>query len=781
MLALHGRLVTGRPRAVALALGVVTAGALLLLPRFRVDPDVAGFLPEEDPAARLLRDTLLGEESMRSMFLVLRGPDLLQRMPALVENLRASPYLADIDAERGAFSDGHVAEVHLAQLPPAILAALEERLAPAGRREAIADSRALLAEDPLAGKTLILNDPLGLRWILEDARRALSPPGLDPHSPYLIWPERELAILRVRGHEDPFDVEFSLALLSDLDLRLADVEWEALGGYDVARRDSARIRSDLTSSLIWSIPLLLVFLTISTRSYVLPHLYLAPVLLAVLWTISYGGLLLGPLTPLAVSGAAILMGLGVDFTIHYLDRYIQERAGADYALAVERTHVGTGLAMLLGMATTVIAFLSMSLGTFPGLVSFGRLLALGLVSAWAVTLCLAPLLARTLGSPRQSPALPIAVRAARRLLATPALLPVAALIVIGGLSGWGLVWAEGLNFDADARYLRPEAERFTGRARSLEEALGSSPLGLRVLVPAEHAPTEIAAGLERLAAGGTIARAVGEVTRVPGPEGSARVARFRERTEGWVEATLADLVVAGFKPELFRAGLVELARKMDAPSPSPEPIEWEGRRYFSLTLYPQRTPEGRAQRAALREATRAALGRDVILADAAGAGDELGPLLARELGRSLGLCGVLMIGMLAVSLRSPRDVLIALAPVTCGLGLALGALILSGFPLHPGNMIALPMVLGLGVDNGVYLVLRWREGDGDPFAATGGSIWRTSVTTIIGFGSLVTATSPAIASLGYIAALGALACFLTSIVVVPALLGMAGGARRLSV
>ena len=774
LLAVHARLVVRRPWSVGLLLALVTAGAFVLLPRFRINPDITSFLPSEQPALRLLQEMLHEGDSARHLLVMLRGEDLEQRLPSIVERLSASPYIERVDAGREDFSEG-MEELGLAGLPAETLDALEERLTPAGRRAAIAESRALLAADPLVGRSLVVNDPLGLRWILEDARRRLSPPGLAPSSEYLVWPAQGFAMLRVIGVETPFDVEFSREIMGELEERLAGIEWEALGGYDVARRDSARIRADMTSSLLWSIPLLLGFLAISTRSFRLPHLYLAPALIAVLWGLAYGGALLGPLTPLAVSGAAILMGLGIDFTLHYLDRYRHERVEAEHAAAVERAHLGTGPALLLGLATTVAAFLSLSFSSFPGLLGFGALLSLGLIAAWIATLCLAPLLGRALPVSRHRPPVPFAVRGAQWLVGSRAGKPAAAVILLGGLAGWAIVLLGALDFDADARFLRPEDARFDVRVRGLEEVLGHAPLGLRALVPAERPAAEVAAGLGRLEAAGHFGRVVG----TPGRSLARgdRLAALRERAKGLVEAALEDLAEAGFSPEPFRAGLEEVARTLVAAPAEPPPIVWEEQEYLPLTLYPRTTPRDRAERGALRSAVRAELGADLILLDVAGAGDELGPLLARDLARSLGICGLLIVGLLALALRRPRYVLAALAPVTCGLGLMLGALALSGFPLHPGNLIALPLVLGLGVDDGIHMLLRWKEGDADPLTTTGGSIWRTSVTTILAFGSLATAASPAISSLGLLAGLGALVCLLASLVVVPVLLGPAYARR----
>ena len=63
-----------------------------------------------------------------------------------------------------------------------------------------------------------------------------------------------------------------------------------------------------------------------------------------------------------------------------------------------------------------------------------------------------------------------------------------------------------------------------------------------------------------------------------------------------------------------------------------------------------------------------------------------------------------------------------------------------------------------------------RLGNGDPLGATGTAVWRTTATTCLGFGSLLTVSTPAIASLGGIVLGGVLCCFVASVVVLPALL-----------
>jgi predicted RND superfamily exporter protein len=95
--------------------------------------------------------------------------------------------------------------------------------------------------------------------------------------------------------------------------------------------------------------------------------------------------------------------------------------------------------------------------------------------------------------------------------------------------------------------------------------------------------------------------------------------------------------------------------------------------------------------------------------------------------------------------------------------------ILCGMNLNPVNFVALPMLVGIGVDNGIHMVGR---SEGEPLLGgpTGIAVWRTAVTTLLGFGSLVAPASPGLTSLGWITSIGMVACLAASLLLLPPLL-----------
>jgi len=133
-----------------------------------------------------------------------------------------------------------------------------------------------------------------------------------------------------------------------------------------------------------------------------------------------------------------------------------------------------------------------------------------------------------------------------------------------------------------------------------------------------------------------------------------------------------------------------------------------------------------------------------------------------------------IVAVLLLDLRRAADVLLALAPLGAGALLTLGAMGLFGVPLNPANMIALPLIVGVGVDNGVHVLHDYRARRGRvPYllgAATGRGVLVAALTTVLGFGTLTTARHVGMASLGLALAVGVTCCTAAALVGLPALL-----------
>jgi hopanoid biosynthesis associated RND transporter like protein HpnN len=127
--------------------------------------------------------------------------------------------------------------------------------------------------------------------------------------------------------------------------------------------------------------------------------------------------------------------------------------------------------------------------------------------------------------------------------------------------------------------------------------------------------------------------------------------------------------------------------------------------------------------------------------------------------------------------RSWKRTLIALSPLAMGIALALGIMGLFGLPLNPANMIALPLVLGVGVDNGVHVLHDFlapkMEGRYQLSRAIGRGVLVKALTTMIGFGTLMISSQRGLSGLGFCLTLGVACCMATALVFLPAVLQIA--------
>jgi uncharacterized protein len=126
--------------------------------------------------------------------------------------------------------------------------------------------------------------------------------------------------------------------------------------------------------------------------------------------------------------------------------------------------------------------------------------------------------------------------------------------------------------------------------------------------------------------------------------------------------------------------------------------------------------------------------------------------------------------------RSLICVGLALIPVAIGSLWMVGFMGLFEIPFNPANIMTLPLVIGVGVTNGIHILNRFAEEKTPRILAksTGRAVLVSGLTTIAGFGSLVIAKHRGIASLGAIMSVGTATCMLAGLTFLPALLNLMG-------
>ncbi|MDP7113093.1 MAG: MMPL family transporter [Myxococcota bacterium] len=143
------------------------------------------------------------------------------------------------------------------------------------------------------------------------------------------------------------------------------------------------------------------------------------------------------------------------------------------------------------------------------------------------------------------------------------------------------------------------------------------------------------------------------------------------------------------------------------------------------------------------------------------------------------LTGILLFvtTVLAADLRSLRWVAVALAPVLFGTSVTFGLLCWFGMDFNVMGAVVVPLIIGLGVDDGIHVVHRIREHAGPAHEAAvsvGRAIVMTTATTCIGTAAFLFTDHPGLESMALVLLLGLPLCLLASVALVPAMVRVLG-------
>jgi predicted RND superfamily exporter protein len=125
-----------------------------------------------------------------------------------------------------------------------------------------------------------------------------------------------------------------------------------------------------------------------------------------------------------------------------------------------------------------------------------------------------------------------------------------------------------------------------------------------------------------------------------------------------------------------------------------------------------------------------------------------------------------------------------MVPLLVGSVWTLGLMVVFGVQFNMANLLFLPLIVGIGIDNGVHIVHSYRvtgksDGESVPLArSTAKAIALSSLTSIVGFGSLMISSHRGIFSLGLLVALGVGSVLVASLTTLPSLLAVLGAAAK---
>jgi hopanoid biosynthesis associated RND transporter like protein HpnN len=602
-------------------------------------------------------------------------------------------------------------------------------------------------------------------------------------------------------------------------------------GYPALNDEEMRgLVFDVGIAGLFSFAVVLVVLGFAFRSWQMVVAAAASLVVGLVWCAAFGAAAVGRLNVVSIAFAVLVIGLGVDFAIHLGMQYTARlREGLAHEAAMVESARRVGPVLVLCALTTSIGFFSFVPTDYKGVAELGLIAGAGMFIILALTLTLFPaLLTRGLSLRGAVVRAPMALDPAGLFSH-----PVAVLLVAAGLAAVAVPFALDVRFDSNVVRMRnPDTESVktweellasgTGtpwyadvvvaneaEARALAPRLEALPEVASTTTILDYVPTEQDDKLDILAdlelvfdlPSGTrsaVAEPVSEqlaalrqlhaaldpdvlVRAGPSLAPSARALRQRlgdyleriEREEDPTEvlAVLEESLLGRFPAQLdrllntFTAGPVTQA---DLPSRlQKRMVAADGglrmQVFPSGDLYQERELTGFVD--AVAGIAPEVTGLPAILV-------EFGRATARSLAEALALALGSILLILLVLWRRLGDSLLAIAPLALAGLWTVGALGALGLPFNFVNVVALPLLLGIGIDSGIHLVQRAR--DPRPMEAglaattTGRAVFFSAVTTLTSFGSLAMASHLGVASMGLLLIVGMSFTLVANLVVLPA-------------
>ncbi|MCL2713310.1 MAG: MMPL family transporter [Alphaproteobacteria bacterium] len=599
------------------------------------------------------------------------------------------------------------------------------------------------------------------------------------------------------------------------------------GPVQITNEENATVQEGALVNGIGTIVVVLVILWLALRSAKIIFAVFVNLFVGLALTTAAGLMMVGKLNLLSVAFAVLFIGLGVDFGIQYSVRYRSERHQLDdlseaLVLAARRSAVPLSLAAM----ATAAGFLCFMPTDYSGIAELGQIAGVGMLVAFLSSITLLPALLRLLNPPGEKEPVGYAFLAPLdRLLEThriPIVVGTLALVVLG------LPLLYFMKFDFNPMNLRnpaaesistfldlrkdpqlganaitvlttspQEVEKVAARllkvkevaeVRSLEsfvpadqdaklKLIGKAAAVLKpALKPAEiEAPPSDQENIEglRLAAA-TLRKVAGEGQGSAGATAAGRLADALERLAAASPATRDQAERVFITP--MKILFAEIANLLEASPVTLESLPeelvgaWKSRDgLLRVDALPRGDPNDndtlRQFAAAVLAAEPTAIGGPVSILKS---GDTVVEAFVHA-----GIYALLVISLLLwLTLRRFSDVLMTLVPLLVAGAVTLEICVLVGLPLNFANIVAFPLMLGIGVAFKIYYVVAWRGGHTNLLQTSlTRAIFFSALTTATAFGSLWLSSHPGTSSMGKLLALSLVTTLAAVLLFQPALMG----------
>lgn len=681
-------------------------------------------------------------------------------------------------------------------------------------------------------------------------------------NPYLISPDRSMLLIMAEPTFNMMEMDFVMPCVDGVEELVKqeapefNVKAGLAGGIVIGRDEYVAGMEDSMSLTILALVAVFVLFVVTFRMLSAPVLAVLNLVIGLVWAMGISWLLVGILNMFTAMMAVVLVGLGIDFSIHIISVFSELiNKGVDSRQAIVDTMKKVGRGIITGGLTTAAAFLTLMIGRSRGIFEFGMVCGLGLIILMIATLVTLPTMlmlreryrswrGKTLIKTRDVSYSAVG-NFAESLFQRWKFSLIALLLVTlffgamifrvtmdynylnmepEGLESIKLndKVIEKFNFSSEATMMTAESlaenhrlteaakekssisyvesiydylptpteqERRKAGIRDIYHQMDAQPI--RSSVTSEQWQT-IANELDRLRMniielqdlafiGGQdqvnakAARLVGEPDH---PEIVGSLNRLLEKIENNPPATeriepfAADFAKDYRKIVLNMADTTTIRQEMLPQFIRNKYISADGQ-LFLITVY----PKGNVWSIDYLEVfTEEVLDITQRVSGTPPMFYYLLEIIGQDGKRAAFLTLAVVFLFLMLDFRSLRLAILAMLPLLFGLIWMVGFMGLTGIQFTLLNIMAIPLILGIGIDDGVHILHRYKyEGEGavnTVYRSTGKAIIITSLTTMLAFGSLVFATYRGFGSLGLALFIGVGMCLLATISILPAILGM---------
>jgi uncharacterized protein len=543
-------------------------------------------------------------------------------------------------------------------------------------------------------------------------------------------------------------------------------------------------------------------------------------------TAALGLAMVGSFNLISIAFFVLFVGLGVDFGIQFSVRYRSERHElSDLATALRSAAEKVGKPLALAAAATAVGFFAFLPTSYRGLSELGLIAGCGMLIAFACSITLVPAMLMVLNPPGEAAAVGFKGLAPLDDFLQRHRVAVILGTILVVLAGAPLLWHLPFDFNpidlqnpnspSVVTYRRLQADPQTSGndaevlAPSLEQAdtiakhLSTIPEVSRVLTLSSFVPNDQE---QKIAALQAASRGLGPALNLPrqqpAPNDQDNVAAIRSAADALTKAA-GDSKAAGadaarhVADQLNRLADADVSVRNKAEATLVPPLTYDLERlHKSLapepvtikTLPPNLVgdwmlPDGQARVKAmpkgdpndtnvLRRFARAVLRAEPSATGTAVSLYESGKTVTTAFVEA-GILALFAIAiLLVVALRRVTDVLLTLFPLLLAGGVTLEIAVVSGLALNFANIVALPLLLGVGVAFKIYYIMAWRAGKTHLLQSTlTRAVVFSAMTNAIAFGSMWASDYPGMSSMGKMMALALVCTMAAAVLFQPVLMG----------